>query len=89
MQADRWTRAKAALKPLQYLASGMPFLGHPVGVNVRLADGGRNGVLADSPAEWAEAVSRLAADEGRRGTLGREDAGVEAADALAKAFGID
>jgi glycosyltransferase involved in cell wall biosynthesis len=70
MKADRWTRAKAALKPMQYLASGMPFLGHPVGVNVHLADGGRNGLLAGRPAEWGAAVAALAGDEERRLRMG-------------------
>jgi glycosyltransferase involved in cell wall biosynthesis len=70
MSRDRWTQAKAALKPLQYLASGMPFVGSPVGVNVRLTDGGRNGLLADSPAEWVAAIQRLERDEPLRQEMG-------------------
>lgn len=68
---DRWTRAKATLKPLQYLANGMPFIGTPVGINVVLAAEGRHGLLADSPAEWVQAVQRLEADEGLRQQMGR------------------
>jgi glycosyltransferase involved in cell wall biosynthesis len=67
---DRWTQAKAALKPLQYLASGMPFVGSRVGVNVRLADDGRNGFLADCSSEWVAAVRRLQQDEGLRYQMG-------------------
>ena len=71
MADDRWTRAKAALKPLQYLASGMPFIGSPVGVNLRLADEERNGLLADKPAAWVQAVDRLERDEPLRRAMGQ------------------
>jgi glycosyltransferase involved in cell wall biosynthesis len=67
---DRWTRAKAALKPLQYLASGLPFIGSPVGINRRLVDEGRNGLLADDDAEWIAAVRRLHEDETLRFLMG-------------------
>lgn len=71
MAADRWTQAKAALKPLQYMASGMPFVGAPVGVNLRLADQGRNGLLANTSAEWVAAIDRLAGNEPLRQQMGR------------------
>jgi glycosyltransferase involved in cell wall biosynthesis len=70
MESNRWTRGKATLKPLQYLASGLPFIGNRVGVNHRLADAGRNGILADSPPEWVDAVQRLKSDEERRFQMG-------------------
>lgn len=68
---DRWTRAKATLKPLQYLANGMPFIASPVGVNVRIADGSHNGLLAQTPQEWADAVARFDDDEPLRYNMGR------------------
>jgi len=71
MASDRWTQAKAALKPLQYLASGMPFIGSRIGINVRLADDGRNGLLANDTAEWIVAVRRLHRDEILRQQMGR------------------
>ncbi|MCL6501424.1 MAG: glycosyltransferase [Pirellulales bacterium] len=67
---DRWTRAKATLKPLQYMANGMPFIGSPVGVNVAFAAEGRHGLLANRPAEWVEAVQRLEASESLRQEMG-------------------
>jgi glycosyltransferase involved in cell wall biosynthesis len=70
MADDRWTRAKAALKPLQYLASGMPFIGSRVGINCRLADEGRNGLLANDAPEWVDAVRRLHEDEPLRYRMG-------------------
>jgi glycosyltransferase involved in cell wall biosynthesis len=72
---DRWTRSKAALKPLQYLASGIPFLGSPVGVLKDIAEGGRNAILADQPEQWAEAVRLLEFDEALRQRMG--ESGVE------------
>lgn len=69
---DRWTRAKAALKPLQYLANGLPFIGSPVGVNRRLADDQRNGLLAATPEEWTSAVARLATNEDQRLRMGAQ-----------------
>jgi glycosyltransferase involved in cell wall biosynthesis len=72
MIRDRWTMAKAALKPLQYLSSGLPFIGSPVGVNIRLAYDGRNGILADTPADWVGAVRRLRDDEAARLSMGRQ-----------------
>jgi glycosyltransferase involved in cell wall biosynthesis len=71
MRQDRWTQAKAALKPLQYLASGLPFVGSPVGINMHLADRGRNGLLAESPAEWVAAIKRLEAEERVRFEMGQ------------------
>ena len=68
---DRWTRAKATLKPLQYLANGMPFIASPVGVNVRIADEERNGILASTPEQWAAAAARLEADEATRRGMGQ------------------
>jgi len=63
---DRWTRAKASLKPLQYLASGLPFIGNPVGVVKGFSQGGTNGFLASADQEWVSAVRKLAEDEALR-----------------------
>ncbi|MGC3970947.1 MAG: glycosyltransferase [Pirellulales bacterium] len=72
---DRWTRAKATLKPLQYLANGLPFIASPVGVNIRISDCGSNGVLAATPERWADAAERFDANEELRLQMGR--AGIE------------
>ncbi|MBN8626049.1 MAG: glycosyltransferase family 4 protein [Planctomycetes bacterium] len=68
---DRWTRAKATLKPLQYLANGLPFIASPVGVNLRISDDGRNGVLGATPDRWADAAERFEANEELRLQMGR------------------
>ncbi len=71
LSKDRWTRAKAALKPLQYLANGVPFMGPPVGVLVDYAGQGERGILADSPRDWVAAVQQLQADESLRQQMGQ------------------
>jgi glycosyltransferase involved in cell wall biosynthesis len=59
------------LKVLQYMAAGLPVVANPVGVHCELIQHGRTGFLAETPAEWADAIAELAADPRRRGELGR------------------
>jgi len=66
-----WTRGKAAIKPLLYMSSGLPFIGSRVGVNLRLHDGNRNGFLADTPEEWVTSVRALLGDEEKRLSMAR------------------
>ncbi|MFL5328456.1 MAG: glycosyltransferase family 4 protein [Gemmataceae bacterium] len=59
---DDWSRGKCGLKVLQYLASGLPVIGNPVGVTAELLGtrpGQEAGVLVDSPREWVEAITLL------------------------------
>jgi glycosyltransferase involved in cell wall biosynthesis len=72
MPDDPWAHGKAAMKPLQYLASGMPFVGSPVGVNLRMAGDGRRGLLASNPDDWVTAIQKLAADEPLRRRMAEE-----------------
>lgn len=66
-----FARGKATMKPLQYMASGMPFLGEPVGHSVALAGDGARGILIHSPRDWARAIESLADDERRRQAMGQ------------------
>jgi glycosyltransferase involved in cell wall biosynthesis len=71
---DSFSKGKCGLKVLQYMAAGLPVVGNPVGVTPNLVLHGRNGFLASSPEEWAEAIVRLASDPAMRrrmGTMGR------------------
>jgi glycosyltransferase involved in cell wall biosynthesis len=68
---DQWSRGKCGLKVLQYMAAGLPVVANPVGVHVEMVRHGDNGFLAETPAQWAEAVGRLARDPALRRRLGR------------------
>lgn len=59
-----WARSKCAFKLLQYMALGIPAVASPVGMNRDVICPGVDGVLASSPSEWVEAVTRLLSDPG-------------------------
>jgi glycosyltransferase involved in cell wall biosynthesis len=65
---DPWSRGKCGLKILQYQAAGLPVIANSVGVHTKFVRPGQTGFLADLPAEWIQAVARLANDPplGRR-----------------------
>jgi glycosyltransferase involved in cell wall biosynthesis len=67
---DLWSRGKCGLKVLQYMAAGLPVIVNPVGVHVEMVRHGENGFLAETPAQWVEAVRRLADDPELRRRLG-------------------
>jgi glycosyltransferase involved in cell wall biosynthesis len=67
---DLWSRGKCGLKVLQYMAAGLPVVANPVGVHPEMVRHGENGFLAETPAQWLEAVGRLARDPGLRRRLG-------------------
>jgi glycosyltransferase involved in cell wall biosynthesis len=68
---DAWSQGKCGLKVLQYLAAGLPVVANRVGVQCQMVQHGVNGYLADTPAQWAECVRRLANDAELRRRLGR------------------
>jgi glycosyltransferase involved in cell wall biosynthesis len=55
-----WERGKCAYKLLQVMAAGRPVIASPVGANRQVVRHGINGFLAETTAEWTEALSRLA-----------------------------
>jgi len=59
---DPFSRGKCGFKLLQYMACGVPAIASPVGVNADICDGGRTGVLAATPDDWAPSLERIAAD---------------------------
>lgn len=74
MPDDPWSRGKCALKLLQYMASGVPAVASPVGMNADVLRDGENGFArrASDVAGWVEAVARLASDPALRARLGAE-----------------
>ena len=73
---DLWSRGKCGLKVLQYMAAGLPVVANPVGMHTDLVREGQTGYLPHTPAEWIEAVRRLAQDVELRRAWGRPGASV-------------
>lgn len=67
-----WERGKCGYKLIQYMASGLPVVASPVGVNREIVREGENGYLADTPEEWVEALDRLLGDADLRRRMGEE-----------------
>lgn len=67
-----WERGKCGLKLIQYMASGLPVLASPVGVNVQIVEPGINGFLCSSEDEWIESMTLLASDPEMRNRLGQQ-----------------
>ena len=65
-----WERGKCGYKLIQYMACGKPVVGSPVGVNRQIVSHGVNGFLAESTAQWSDALSRLLGDADLRLRMG-------------------
>lgn len=65
-----WGRGKCGFKALLGMAMGVPAVVSPVGVNTDIVAHGHNGLVADSPEEWLEAIGSLVGDAVLRRRLG-------------------
>lgn len=84
MRSDDWSRGKCALKVLQYMAAGLPVVSSNAGMNAEIVRPGENGFLADTDAQWREAIAALAADPGLRTRFGESGRGL-----VAERYSID
>jgi glycosyltransferase involved in cell wall biosynthesis len=66
-----YNRGKCGFKLLQYLARGIPVVASPVGANRQIVQPGHNGLLAEGPDEWRDALMTLAGDADLRAAMGR------------------
>ena len=68
---DEWSRGKCGLKGLQYMALEIPTVMSPVGVNSKIIEDGRNGLLAASDEEWVDKLTQLVESATLRRSLGQ------------------
>lgn len=68
---EPFERGKCGYKLIQYMACGLPVVASPVGVNRQIVEHGENGFLAETPAQWLEALQTLATDAGLRHRMGQ------------------
>lgn len=61
---------KCGFKALEYMACGIPVVASPNPANRDIIRHGIDGLLAETPGDWARALRRLAADPQLRRTLG-------------------
>ncbi|MDC0922998.1 glycosyltransferase family 4 protein [Gammaproteobacteria bacterium] len=63
-------RGKCGYKLIQYMASGLPVIASPVGVNNQIVQHGINGFLVDTLEEWQSAILSLILDPQKRYEMG-------------------
>lgn len=67
---EAWARGKSGYKLIQYMACGLPVVASPVGVNAEIVAPGETGFLAQTPAEWRQALAALLDDTALRRRMG-------------------
>jgi glycosyltransferase involved in cell wall biosynthesis len=70
-----WTQGKCAYKALQYMSAGVPVVADDVGLTATVVGDGIAGILVNAPADWDDALGRLAGSTAlrrRMGEAGRE-----------------
>ena len=67
---DSWTLGKGGYKLLQYMASELPVVASPVGINEEIVLEGETGFLARSQEEWEDRLATLIEDPAMRERMG-------------------
>jgi glycosyltransferase involved in cell wall biosynthesis len=63
-------RGKCGYKLIQYMASGLPVIASPVGVNKKIVEHNKNGFLASTDGEWFSAIMQLENNIEKRRQMG-------------------
>jgi len=69
---EPWAQGKCGFKLIQYMASGLPVIASPVGVNKEIIDDGNNGFLSESNEQWVEAFEKLYKNADMRAKMGAD-----------------
>ncbi len=69
---DPWSHGKCGLKILQCLATGVPVVCSPAGINKEIVEDGVHGFWANTQEEWIEKLEILINDHGLRKRMGME-----------------
>jgi glycosyltransferase involved in cell wall biosynthesis len=67
---SEWNRSRSCYKLFEYLAVGIPTVSSSNGEILNVIQDGQNGLLADTPQEWAEKILMLLDDAALRTRLG-------------------
>jgi len=67
---DEWCRGKSGFKAIQFMASGVPVIASPVGINSEIIQDRVNGFLAASEEEWIAKLAGLIEDPTLRQKIG-------------------
>lgn len=68
---DEWSDGKCGFKALQYMSLGIATIASPVGVNSTIIQHNTNGLLAETPEEWYDALQSLLINKQQRIELGK------------------
>ncbi len=68
---DPWTRGKCSFKMLQYMASALPTIVSPVGMNRQVLEKGQVGLAARTADQWLDALEALYRDRSLCRTMGQ------------------
>jgi glycosyltransferase involved in cell wall biosynthesis len=69
---DKWAQGKCGYKLIQYMATSIPVIASPVGMNLQIIDHGVNGFLASTQLEWEQAICNLITQPEIRKKMGIE-----------------
>lgn len=71
LRDDVWSRGKCGLKLIQYMASGLPSITHPVGAAQEIITDGIDGMVRSGMDGWRDAIEALSKDVTERARMGQ------------------
>ncbi|MBN2746807.1 MAG: glycosyltransferase family 4 protein [Bacteroidales bacterium] len=69
---DQYSEGKGGYKLIQYMASGIPSIASPVGINNQIIDHGQNGFLAETDDDWFKYLEMLISNKELSTSMGKK-----------------